>query len=289
MWASVLSGASSASNSAGLQMGGNIGNQSVKSKNNQILFNVLDYGGGLSQTINKISGGKLFGDDEEDEMNLEDYLVYKQLPDYAESDAARKTWSEKLQSWASDENYGAIPSNWDEIWSTAKDRINRYYWGGVNDTGLAGKVKASAARRGASDSPALENQLVSLGQQESIDMNELATTIGTKQADLAESGRQTWLSSLSNLANLKPSYITSSGVTQAMQSYLEPEYTSANATSDIGSGLLSLFAQYAANNNASASTGTNSTMPTSSGSSVTGSNFNLGSLLDAYNKYSAYN
>jgi hypothetical protein len=302
MWASVLGSASSASNSAGMQMGGNIGNQSVKKKSNRILFNALDYGGGLSQTIDKISGGKLFGGDEDSEdFNLEDFLVYKQLPDYPEADTARQDWASKLQDWGKDPNYGAIPMNWDEIWGTAKDRINRYYWGGVSDPGLAGKVRASAARRGASDSPALENQLGAMGQQEAIDMNELATTIGTKQAEMGETGRQNWLASMSNLASLKPSYMTSSGVSEAMQSYIQPEYTGANSSTDMISGLMSLFTKSQAQKESDTSLDAlykkyenqynpgGATMPTTAGGSVTNSNFNMGSLMDAYNKYSTYN
>ena len=33
----------------------------------------------------------------EDETNPEDYLAYKQLPDYEESNSARQDWSKKLQ------------------------------------------------------------------------------------------------------------------------------------------------------------------------------------------------
>jgi hypothetical protein len=257
-------------------------------------------GGGLGLW----SKGGMFGpkgDDEGEDFNLEDFLVYKQLPDYPEADTARQDWASKLQDWGKDPNYGAIPMNWDEIWGTAKDRINRYYWGGVSDPGLAGKVRASAARRGASDSPALENQLGAMGQQEAIDMNELATTIGTKQAEMGETGRQNWLASMSNLASLKPSYMTSSGVSEAMQSYIQPEYTGANSSTDMISGLMSLFTKSQAQKESD--TGIDAlykkysdqynpggaTMPTTAGGSVTNSNFNMGSLMDAYNKYSTYN
>jgi hypothetical protein len=226
-----------------LDVMGNLGNANVKKKSNQTLFNAIDYGGGLSNTINMLSGGKLFGGkDGEDEINLEDLLVYKQLPDYAESDQARKDWAAKLQEFGGQEGYGAIPMNWDEIYNTAKNKINRYYWGGVNDTGLAGKVKASAARRGVSQSPALENQLSTLGFQEAIDQNELATTEASNKVQYAEQGRKDWLTSLQNLASLKPQYLTSSGVAQGVGAMYQDAQAGDSGMSNVITALGSLFA-----------------------------------------------
>lgn len=168
---------------------------------------------------------------------------YEQLPGYGESDMARKEAWNKVQQWGGQEGYGAIPMNWDEIWNQAKDKVSRYYWGGVNDPGLAGKIRASAARRGVSQSPALENQLTSLGFQEAADLNDLATTEATNKAQYSEAGRQNWLQSMMTLAGFKPSYVTSSLTSNDYGS----SYGAANAIGDISIGLGNLFSQYAQN------------------------------------------
>lgn len=144
-------------------------------------------------------------------MNIEDLLVYKQLPDYAEATGAREDWWSKLQEWGKDPNYGAISPAWNETWDLAKKKINQYYWGGVGETGLAGKVRASAARRGASQSPALENQLAMLGMSEAGEMSDLASQEAINKAQFGESARGNWLTSLQNLAVQKPQFITSAG------------------------------------------------------------------------------
>jgi len=197
----------------------------------------LIIGGGLAAAGSL--GGALIANSGE-KYSPEDYLIYKELPGYKESDIARGDWASKINEWGKDPNYGAIPMNWDEIWNTAKDKLNRYYWGGVNDTGLAGKVKASAARRGVSQSPALENQLATLGFQQGIDMNAMATEEATNKAKFAESGRNTWLNSMMNLAGLKPSYVTGTGAVGNATSY-----GMGNAIGDVSSGIGELFSQYA--------------------------------------------
>ena len=243
------------------------------------------YGSGIAAG-GGILGGLLGKKNKEPEWNPQ----YKELPGYAESDAARKTWSDKLTEWGGEEGYGAIPMNWDEIWNTAKDKVSRYYWGGVNDPGLAGKVKASAARRGVSQSPALENQLTSLGFQESIDLNQLATTEATSKAQYGEQGRQGWLNSMMNLAGLKPSYMTNAGMSPPGTTY-----GAGNMIGDVSSGIGGLFSQYAQNQMLTKEREANQDwlskllgggMPGQSQSSLTdtSSNFDLGGLSDLFSK-----
>lgn len=183
------------------------------------------------------AGGAFGGD----EYNPEDYLIYKQLPDYPEAEGARGEWWNKLQQWGKEPGYGAISPEWDETWRQAKEKLTQYYWGGVGDTGLAGKVKASAARRNVSQSPALENTLGMMGMQEGQDVRNLAGTEAINKAQFAETGRQNWLNSIMNLSGLKPSYITSSGVSNGSTSY-----GAGSAISDIltgASGLTSTLAK----------------------------------------------
>lgn len=169
-------------------------------------------------------------------------LSYQKLPDYEESDAARKDWWSKLQVWGDQADYGAISPDWEGTWELAKKKINQYYWGGVGDTGLAGKVKASAARRNVSQSPALENQLAMLGMSEAGQISDLATQEAINKATFSESARQNWLTSLQNLAGLKPSYVTGSGVTGGSTSY-----STGDALSDIVSGAGGLVSTLATN------------------------------------------
>lgn len=125
-------------------------------------------------------------------------------PEYAEAEGARKTIFDRLNAYGADPNYGAVTPDWSNIWETAKNRVNQYFWGSPTDPGVAGKVKASAARRGVSESPALTNSLTRLGATEGGIMSNMATEQGVEQARLAESGRQTWLQTMMALANMKP-------------------------------------------------------------------------------------
>ena len=195
----------------------------------------LIYGSGIA-TGGSILGGLLGSGDDEEEWSPK----WAQLPDYAESDTARADWGKWLKTAGESGDYGASDMNWDEIFSTAKDKLNRYYWGGVNDSGLAGKVKASAARRGVSQSPALETNLASLGMQESLDLNDLTTNLTSQKASYTNSAKNTWLQSLMNLAGLKPSYVTNAGVSSGSSTY-----GVGNAISDVGSGISSALNSYA--------------------------------------------
>ena len=182
-----------------------------------------------------ILGGLLGGDDEE-----EWEPKYLQLPDYPEATGARESWWSKLQEWGNQPGYGAISPAWNEIWDLANKKINQYYWGGVGTTGLAGKVKASAARRNVSQSPALENALSMLGMSEAGEISDLAKNEAINKATFGENARQNWLTSLMNLAGLKPSYITNAGTINGSTTY-----GTGQMIGDISSGIGDLFSQYA--------------------------------------------
>ena len=161
---------------------------------------------------------------------------YLQLPDYPEATGAREGWWSKLQEWGGQPGYGALPMNWDEIMENAKRTMSRYYWGGVTEPGLAGKMKSQAARLGR---PVNEQMLTALGMQEKIDLGDLMTKLRTEEVGYGEAGRKTWLQSMMQLAGMKPSYITSAGVTQG------PTYGAGEMVGDVTGGISGLFAQYA--------------------------------------------
>ena len=197
----------------------------------------LIYGSAIGAGGNILSGMMGGGDD----RSPEDYLVYKQLPDYPESESGRELWGKTLQEWGGEGGYGSTDMNWDEIMSSAKDRLSRYYWGGVSDPGLAGKMKSQAARQ---NRPVNEQMLMSIGQQEALDIGDLTSDITTQKSQYQESARNTWLNSLMNLSSMKPSYITPSGTTGGST------YGKANMIGDVSSGVGSLFSQYAKNKQA---------------------------------------
>jgi hypothetical protein len=231
----------------------------------------ISAGGGLL-------GGLLGGGDEE-EWDPQ----YLQLPDYPEATGAREDWWSKLQEWGGQKGYGALPMNWDEIMQNAKNTISRYYWGGVTEPGLAGKMKSQAARL---NRPVNEQMIGALGMQEKIDLNDLATNLRSEETKYGEQGRQSWLNSMMNLAGMKPHYMTNEGVVQGST------YGAGNMIGDVSSGIGSLFSQYAKSKQTEDlynklfqnAGGVGGTTPGTAQSSLT-SDFSLGSLTDLFKKY----
>ena len=140
---------------------------------------------------------------EKSESRTETGLDYMQKPEFKETDEARQTWWQQLQSFAGQPGYGAISPDWADIWQNAQKKVQQYFWGSPTDPGLAGKVKASAARRGVSESPAMENSLLKMGATESGVMSDLATQEATNKATFAEQGRQNYLQQLMQLSNTR--------------------------------------------------------------------------------------
>jgi hypothetical protein len=177
-----------------------------------------------------------FGDNSQTQENKINYTP--------EAQAAQKTWWDKLQSWGSDANYGAISPDWNDIWDLASKKISQYYWGDVGTTGAAGKVKASAARRGVSQSPALENSLALLSMDEASNISDMAKQEAINKATFAEQGRESWLNSLMNLAGYKSGSTTTQTTEDDTLSSLLGALTSAGlgiATGGNSFGLESLL------------------------------------------------
>lgn len=129
--------------------------------------------------------------------------IFVQQPDYAESEGARKSWWEQLQQFSGQPGYGAIAPDWADIWETAQRKVRQYFWGSPMDPGLVGKVKASSARRGVSESPANEMAIARMGATEGNIYSDMATQEAQSKAEFAESGRQNYLDQLGRLAGLK--------------------------------------------------------------------------------------
>ncbi len=149
--------------------------------------------------------------------------TYSQLPDYSESNQARGTWGNTLQSWAGQPGYGAIQPDWNSIWQNAAGKVNRYFNGGPEGPGLIAGVKSNLAARGMSENPAAETQISNLGMQEGLQLQDIGTQEATQQAALEEQGRQTWLNSIMQLSGLKPQFAaTSTTGTSSLQQTPSP-------------------------------------------------------------------
>lgn len=163
-----------------------------------IAAGAMTLGGGIMSSTSKKKGGG---------------LEIIKLPDYPEVDAARGAWWQKLQDWQKDPNYGAISPDWASMWELAQNKVKQFYSGTPTTPGYASKIKASLARRNMATSPASEMALARLGAEEGGQIKELALNEAVNKATFAEQGRQTWLQSLQNLNQIKPSYVTSAGTT----------------------------------------------------------------------------
>ena len=129
---------------------------------------------------------------------------FQMAPEFEEAKGARKSWWDKLQQWGGSPGYGAIAPNWGDIWGQAKQRVRDYYWGDSTSSGMAGKIKASAARRGVSGSPALEKGLTKMGVEEGKATGDVAVQQALAQAQFGEEGRNTWLQSIMGLSGMTP-------------------------------------------------------------------------------------
>lgn len=129
-----------------------------------------------------------------------------QLPDYAESEGARKNWWQTLQDWQKLPGYGAIQPDWEMMWKNASDKVQRYFMGGPEGPGAIATVKANLARRNASEDPASDTAISRLLMSQGNTLADMATNQAIQKANLSESGRTTWLNSLMQLAGLKPAF-----------------------------------------------------------------------------------
>lgn len=161
------------------------------------------------------------GDKNELQWSTPPAPTFHKAPEYPETTGARGEWWQRIQDWGNQRGYGAIAPDWGDIWDKASTRIKQYYWGGPEGgAGLAGKVKASAARRNVAESPALETGLTRLSATEGRDLGELATNMATEEAEFGEAGRQNWLQNISQIANLKVP-----GTWQSAQAYTPAQST----------------------------------------------------------------
>ncbi len=202
---------------------------SIEPATAMIISSLIGAGGG-------ILGGFLGGNEEEELrtfMPKVDFLeppaakfraapTPEQYAEFPEAEKARKMMFGRLEEWGGQPGYGAIAPDWGDIWEQAQKRVKQYYWGGPGgQPGLAGKVTASAARRGVSESPALQTELTKMGFQEAGDIKDISTEMATQQAQFGETGRQNWLQTLMSMTGVRPGYYQPAG--QFQQPYAQVE------------------------------------------------------------------
>lgn len=127
---------------------------------------------------------------------------YALAPEYDETGKARKSWFDSVQAFGQMPGYGAIAPDWADIWEKSRKKVDQYYLGTATKGGAIDRVKASAARRGVSDSPALESQLGAMGVEAGGQIENLARDQAIAEAQFGEQGRQNWLQQIMALAGL---------------------------------------------------------------------------------------
>lgn len=152
------------------------------------------------------AGAGLFGAKKARDQAKKNYAErgFDTAPEYPEAEGSRKLLYERLQDFGGQPGYGAIAPDWADIWQSAKRKVNQYYWGSPTSPGVMSKVKASAARRGVSESPALQKSMLRAGVQEGQTISDMATEQATQKATFAEKGRRNWLNDLMQLSQQKP-------------------------------------------------------------------------------------
>lgn len=129
---------------------------------------------------------------------------FLQNPEYPHSQDARDAWWNKLNTWKDDPNYGAVTPDWSNIWDTVQRQVGQYYNGGPLTPGLQDKVSSSLARRNMSDNPAADYLHAQVGAQQGNTLADAATQQAIQKTNLAEQGRQSWLSNINSFQGQKP-------------------------------------------------------------------------------------
>jgi hypothetical protein len=183
-------------------------------------------------TIAPAAIGGILGSDDDDSENKKTTESNSSTTNQysAEQQEAQKLLLSYIKGNNADNLYGATDIDWADLWDKTQQKINQSYYGSPTSTGAIDKVKASAARRGVSDSPALQTQIGRLGVQANQDLSSALTSFNTQKAAYTESARNSWLSALQNLTNQSARGATSTGNTVE---------TVDDGGNDILSGLLS--------------------------------------------------
>jgi len=159
--------------------------------------------------IKKMYGGQVrfWGDDDETQTQTTTRdPVFTAAPEYPEAAGARGLGWQTLQDWEKGGTWGVNLPDYNKVFENAQKRINEYYWGGpMGGGGLMGKIQASAARRGVSDSPAADIMKGRMGAQQAGELGDISTALDVSKAEAIERARGNWMNSIMGLSQMKPS------------------------------------------------------------------------------------
>jgi hypothetical protein len=150
-------------------------------------------------------GYKGFGDLFDGLQGEDEPARWDQAPEYPEAKGARQLWWKTLQGYNPENMYGAISPDWADIFDRTQKKIHQTYWGSPTSSGVAGKIKSSAARRGVSESPALDKMLGRIGVSEAGDISDALSNLNFQQSQFGETARGNWLNQLASLSGRTPS------------------------------------------------------------------------------------
>lgn len=163
-----------------------------------------------------VAGGIVSASAAGKEERQQDWLAN---PEYPHSQDARDLWWQKLQDWGNDPNYGAVSPDWDNIWNETQRKVKQFYDGGPLAPGVKDRLKSSLARRGMSDNPASDFQMLQTDAQQAQDLQGLNVEQNLQRTNFTNSGRDAWLGSLERFQAQKPAgqwdnYTTDPGAQQ---------------------------------------------------------------------------
>ena len=179
--------------------------------------------------IADIFGGSDNGDKQTTTQN-----DYQMAPEYSEATGARASWWDTLQKWGSEPGYGAIQPNWNDIWSNASQKVQRYFNGGPEGPGVNAKIKSRSAARGVGDQAAGDAMLQRSGFQQGNMLQDIAVQQAMEEARLGEQGRNNWMTSLMGLAGQKPQMLNM-GTTSTTE-YAKPGLLTGAGNAALSSG-----------------------------------------------------
>ena len=153
----------------------------------------------------------LWGRDKGAEQTVE--RKWEQAPEFPEAKGARESLSGRLTEFGEQPGYGAIPSNWQDLWGQAKEKVQQYFWGSPTDPGIVGKLKSRLAGKGMGEQPAAGRTLARMGATEAGELSDIAVRQAYEEAQESEKGRRNWMADMYKMAGLKPTMLQTGGTT----------------------------------------------------------------------------
>lgn len=237
IWPAIISTGTSLLSSQNQGSGGIFDSLDITNKNIE-----NPWARGITNILGGFGLGALFGSGKDEGMSEQEMwereyqarmkpATFLEAPRFAETDAARGDWWSKIQDLGKQPGF-VDPS----IMENVKTKLNQYYWGSPTGGGAIDKIRASAARRGVSDSPAMGVLESRMGAEQGGQLAGITSELGQK-------GQQTYLQNIMQLSNLQvPGAWDKYGGMQVAQPSQGASMSDVMGT--IGSGLFDVAGNY---------------------------------------------